>query len=299
MTKAPRPRSTLPAPRSTRKHRRRSRATMDENSYMLPHGTRSAARPRVTTEPACTTAPTSVSTPSGRRPGWRGRLGGAGAATARTAAAAGHDAGAGGGGRRTGGRQRSPRDARRAPGGLLAGEGEHRQGVEQHGGERTAGRRWARSARLTRAPPGVLCRRLWGGRAEALGSAANSSRNTSGPLRDRPPTSTTVRPPLPSPPAGTARTQTRRRRTNSDRHRPSTMPTPASSATSLPGSWVTWKVAHSVVSTKVRLPPPGSSQVSPAASLTGVVPSPIGSAGAVLDRVDRLGAPESRPRSPR
>ena len=75
----------------TRKIATADSATAEENSYMFPHGTRSAARPRVTREPVCSAAPTTASS----IPAWPARLG-------RDAAATGMTGGTGGGGSRLG-----------------------------------------------------------------------------------------------------------------------------------------------------------------------------------------------------
>jgi hypothetical protein len=45
-------------------------ASTDEYSYMLPHGTRSTERPRVTTEPTCSAQPSTVTATDARPTPW-------------------------------------------------------------------------------------------------------------------------------------------------------------------------------------------------------------------------------------
>ena len=142
MTNAPSPRSTFPVATSARKIATAMSATMDENSYMLPHGVRSPrSRGR---RPSRRARDAEAGHDHARGAGPAGRRG-CGAARLRRrssgtvappaiarvrAAAAWRSESAGGGARRRA----------RAAGGLLAGEGQHRQGVEQHGDQEAAGR---------------------------------------------------------------------------------------------------------------------------------------------------------------
>ena len=243
---------------------------------MLPHGTRSAARPRVTTEPRCTTRADDGQDQADRAGAAARRRGGrrgGGASSAVDAAAAGHRAGSarrgGAGSRPTAGGGRLG-DAGGPPGGLLAGEG-----------RASPGRRAATAAKNSRslqlgqcgvghAAPRSGAVRVRRSCADARRARRTPPRRPPAPVRASPATSTTVRPsaglaacrggPHPEPAAADEQRQ-------AQAERPSR--SPATSATSLPGSWVTWKVAHSVVSTNVRLPPPGSSQVSPGGSSDG------------------------------
>ncbi|CAB5015967.1 unannotated protein [freshwater metagenome] len=76
---------------STRKVREIPRALVSENSYMLPHGTRPADRPRAMTAPRSSRAPshiTDMATLPARRPGSRPS---AGAVRSRVATAPGSE----------------------------------------------------------------------------------------------------------------------------------------------------------------------------------------------------------------
>src|SRR3954453_10361823 len=66
MTKAPRARSIRPRTTMPRKAVTATNATADENSYMLPQGTRWAANPRSTIETRCTAQPRQVSRKAAR-----------------------------------------------------------------------------------------------------------------------------------------------------------------------------------------------------------------------------------------
>ena len=194
---------------------------------MLPHGTRSAARPRVTREPTCTPTPTTVSAGRRRRRSCRAARRGARPAARparrpaaprrpcprRAAAASLTDV-----------RRRSPAKSANS-GGMLAGEGEHGEGVDQHRDEQQLVAELA----IRRPSRALLLVRVGGGRLAGARRGRRTPRaNPSAPVRASPPTSTTVRPSARRRLRSGAPDQSRRRRMNSD----STGPRPCRSATS-------------------------------------------------------------------
>ena len=266
-------------------------APVTENSNMLPHGARSADRPRVTTAPRCSRKASTVS--ATRDPARAGRRARAVARPRRRPSGAGAR-------RRTSAaepprrpsramprRRRLARRPSRAgrPERELGREAVHRERVDRHRGVEQV------VAELRRAS--ALAHVVLPSTARDLDPAPRARR----PRRPAP------RGPLPRCGPGPrprpayarrrprdARTQTRRRRTNSDSIRPASASTAAASAGPVPGLRATCSVAHRRTPSKVIDEPVGQLIVAPGASdwASGWPPCPdLGQPG-LSSRVDRL-----------